>query len=182
MKLKKAGSASAGHPVHIPAVARSRGEFKLCVCGGGAVGKSALTIQFINGAFIKDYDPTIEDSYRKQHHVDGHPCLLDVLDTAGQEDYTSLRPQYMRRGDGFLLVFSLIDRLSFDEVTAFHQEICRAQDRDDPPCVLIGNKADLESMRQVATVEGRDLARTFGCPYIETSAKENMNVNNAFED
>ncbi|PVU87385.1 hypothetical protein BB560_006499, partial [Smittium megazygosporum] len=62
-------------------------EYKLVVVGGGGVGKSALTIQFIQSHFVDEYDPTIEDSYRKQCVIDGETALLDVLDTAGQEEY-----------------------------------------------------------------------------------------------
>ncbi|KAF9578745.1 Ras GTPase, partial [Lunasporangiospora selenospora] len=62
-------------------------EYKLVVVGGGGVGKSALTIQFIQSHFVDEYDPTIEDSYRKQCQIDDEICLLDVLDTAGQEEY-----------------------------------------------------------------------------------------------
>ncbi|KAJ2545791.1 RAS1 protein, partial [Coemansia sp. RSA 1933] len=62
-------------------------EYKLVVVGGGGVGKSALTIQFIQSHFVDEYDPTIEDSYRKQCAIDGETAMLDVLDTAGQEEY-----------------------------------------------------------------------------------------------
>lgn len=62
-------------------------EYKLVVVGGGGVGKSALTIQFIQSHFVDEYDPTIEDSYRKQCVIDEEVALLDVLDTAGQEEY-----------------------------------------------------------------------------------------------
>jgi small GTP-binding protein len=62
-------------------------EYKLVVVGTGGVGKSALTIQLINHMFMDDYDPTIEDSYRKQVEIDGTTCLLDILDTAGQEEF-----------------------------------------------------------------------------------------------
>ncbi|CAH8519635.1 unnamed protein product [Schistosoma mattheei] len=62
-------------------------EYKLVVVGAGGVGKSALTIQLIQNHFVEEYDPTIEDSYRKQMVIDGEICLLDILDTAGQEEY-----------------------------------------------------------------------------------------------
>lgn len=59
-------------------------EYKLVVVGAGGVGKSALTIQLIQNHFVDEYDPTIEDSYRKQVVIDGETCLLDILDTAGK--------------------------------------------------------------------------------------------------
>jgi GTPase KRas protein len=67
----------------------SQQEYKLVIVGGGGVGKSALTIQLIQGHFVDEYDPTIEDSYRKQVNIDNETCLLDILDTAGQEGMLS---------------------------------------------------------------------------------------------
>ncbi|KAI7105883.1 Ras-like [Hortaea werneckii] len=133
-------------------------EYKLVVVGGGGVGKSCLTIQLIQSHFVDEYDPTIEDSYRKQCVIDDEVALLDVLDTAGQEEYSAMREQYMRTGEGFLL------------------------DRDYFPIIVVGNKCDLESEREVSTEEGKELARSFGCKFIETSAKSRINVDNAFYD
>jgi GTPase KRas len=79
--------------------------------------------------------------------VDGETVLLDVLDTAGQEEYSAMREQYMRTGDGFLLVYSITSQASFDEIQVFHKLILRVKDKDVFPVVLVGNKADLESER-----------------------------------
>ncbi|KAI7853288.1 ras-like protein 1 [Circinella umbellata] len=155
-------------------------EYKLVMVGGGGVGKSALTIQFIQSQFVDEYDPTIEDSYRKQCVIDSETALLDVLDTAGQEEYSAMREQYMRNGEGFLLVYSITSRMSFEEIATFYQQICRVKDRDFFPMVLVGNKSDLEADRQVSSQEGRDLARQFGCQFLETSAKNRIHVDDAF--
>ncbi|KAI9261735.1 ras-like protein 1 [Sporodiniella umbellata] len=155
-------------------------EYKLVMVGGGGVGKSALTIQFIQSHFVDEYDPTIEDSYRKQCVIDSETALLDVLDTAGQEEYSAMREQYMRNGEGFLLVYSINSTMSFEEISTFHQQICRVKDRDYFPMVLVGNKCDLETERQVPSQAGKDLARKFGCQFIETSAKQRINVEEAF--
>ncbi|GAA6041088.1 hypothetical protein NBRC10512_005568 [Rhodotorula toruloides] len=172
-------------------------EYKLVVVGGGGVGKSALTIQFIQSHFVDEYDPTIVsrttlslalllgwagDSYRKQCMIDEEVALLDVLDTAGQEEYSAMREQYMRTGEGFLLVYSITSRNSFDEIGTFHQQILRVKDKDYFPCIVVANKADLEYERQVGTHEGRELAKHFGCRFIETSAKRRLNVDQAFFD
>ncbi|KAJ2726269.1 RAS1 protein [Coemansia sp. Benny D115] len=155
-------------------------EYKLVVVGGGGVGKSALTIQFIQAHFVDEYDPTIEDSYRKQCTIDDETAMLDVLDTAGQEEYSAMREQYMRTGEGFLLVYSITSRNSFEEVPTFQQQILRVKDRDYFPMVVCGNKADLEHERQVSFQEGNDVAQSFGCPFHETSAKTKTNVKEAF--
>lgn len=148
--------------------------------GGGGVGKSALTIQFINNHFIEEYDPTIEDSYRKQANVDGETCLLEILDTAGQEEYSAMRDQYMSTGDAFLVVYAITSRTSFDEVSLFREHILRVKDSDSAPIVLLGNKADLEENRAVTTQEGKDLASSFKIPFMETSAKTRLNVEESF--
>ncbi|KAF2771478.1 ras-like protein [Teratosphaeria nubilosa] len=157
-------------------------EYKLVVVGGGGVGKSCLTIQLIQSHFVDEYDPTIEDSYRKQCVIDEEVALLDVLDTAGQEEYSAMREQYMRTGEGFLLVYSITSRQSFEEIVTFQQQILRVKDKDYFPIIVVGNKCDLENEREVSTEEGKQLARSFGCKFIETSAKSRINVDNAFYD
>eukprot|EP01108_Squamamoeba_japonica_P003154 TRINITY_DN25_c0_g1_i1.p1 TRINITY_DN25_c0_g1~~TRINITY_DN25_c0_g1_i1.p1 ORF type:complete len:196 (-),score=104.45 TRINITY_DN25_c0_g1_i1:120-707(-) len=155
-------------------------EYKLAVVGGGGVGKSCLTIQLVQQLFVADYDPTIEDSYRKQCEIDGTVCILDILDTAGQEDYSSLRDRYMRNAEGFLLVFSIVNRPSFDELKTFFGQIQRAKDTDFMPLVLVGNKKDMEAQRSVSSDEGDAIAKSFQCHYIETSAKTRYNVEECF--
>ncbi|KAL8740931.1 MAG: hypothetical protein Q9190_006417 [Brigantiaea leucoxantha] len=132
--------------------------------------------------FVDEYDPTIEDSYRKQCVIDEEVALLDVLDTAGQEEYSAMREQYMRTGEGFLLVYSITSRQSFEEILTFQQQILRVKDKDYFPIIIVGNKCDLDAERQVSKQEGQDLARQFGCAFIETSAKSRINVDNAFYD
>jgi len=155
-------------------------EYKVVVVGSGGVGKSALTIIFVQNHFIEEYDPTIEDSYRKQIIVDGIPCFMNILDTAGQEEYSAMRDQYMKTGQGFLLVFSLTTRSTFEEVNDLHNKILQAKDSDKVPLVLVGNKADLESDRQVQAKEAEDLARNFGAKFFMTSAKTRLNVDETF--
>lgn len=91
-----------------------------------------------------------------------------------------MREQYMRNGEGFLLVYSITSRMSFEEIETFQQQICRVKDRDYFPMALIANKSDLEADRQVSTQEGKDLAKKYGCQFIETSAKHRINVDEAF--
>jgi GTPase KRas len=75
-------------------------EYKMVVLGSGAVGKSALTIRLVTQNFLKEYDPTIEDNYNKTITVDGSPAHLDILDTAGQDEYLQMQDQWMREGKG----------------------------------------------------------------------------------
>jgi GTPase KRas len=162
-------------------------EYKLVVVGGGGVGKvmavltkSALTIQFIQEQFVDEYDPTIEDSYRKQCIIDQEAALLDILDTAGQEEYAAMREQYMRSGEGFVLVYAINSRSSFEEMQTFVSQIKRVKDSDSVPMVLLGNKCDLEDERQVSITEGKETAKSIGCEFVETSARSGLNVESAY--
>ncbi|KAL0968399.1 hypothetical protein UPYG_G00266350 [Umbra pygmaea] len=131
-------------------------EYKLVVVGAGGVGKSALTIQLIQNHFVDEYDPTIEDSYRKQVVIDGETCLLDILDTA-----------------------AINNTKSFEDIHQYREQIKRVKDSDDVPMVLVGNKCDLPA-RTVDTRQAQELARSYGIPYIETSAKTRQGVEDAF--
>jgi len=92
---------------------RQMKEYKVVVLGSGGVGKSALTVQFVTGTFIEKYDPTIEDFYRKEIEVDSSPSVLEILDTAGTEQFASMRDLYIKNGQGFILVYSLVNQQSF---------------------------------------------------------------------
>lgn len=154
-------------------------EYKLVVVGAGGVGKSALTIQLIQNHFIDEYDPTIEDSYRKQVVVDGETCLLDILDTAGQEEYSAMRDQYMRTGEGFLCVFAVNNSKSFEDIKQYREQIKRVKDCENVPMVLIGNKIDLTS-RAVDLREAQKTADEYGIPFVQTSAKTRQGVEDGF--
>jgi len=156
-------------------------EVRIVVMGGGGVGKSALTIQLMSNHFIVEYDPTIEDSYRKQCAIDGETCILDILDTAGQEEYSAMRDQYMRTGQGYALVYAVSSMSSFKEMRVFREAILRAKDADYVPMVLFGNKCDVSpSQKQVTTADGQLAGKEFNCPFFETSAKMRINVEAAF--
>ncbi|KAJ8258044.1 hypothetical protein GJAV_G00192540 [Gymnothorax javanicus] len=138
-------------------------EYKLVVLGSGGVGKSALTVQFVQGIFVEKYDPTIEDSYRKQVEVDGQQCMLEILDTAGTEQFTAMRDLYMKNGP--------------------EGADPRVKDAEDVPMILVGNKCDLEDERVVGKEQGQNLARQWNsCAFLESSAKSKINVNEIFYD
>jgi len=152
-------------------------EYKIVVLGGGGVGKSALTIRLVTDNFLEEYDPTIEDSYRKQVNIDGIVALLDILDTAGQEEFASMQDQWIREGKGFLLVYTITSQQSFSEMQKFYQAILRTKDMDKVPLVIAGNKCDLRDSNdpnQVLTSQAEEQAKAWGCPFYETSAKEKI--------
>ncbi|KAL7718778.1 small monomeric GTPase [Entamoeba marina] len=158
--------------------------YRLVMLGGGAVGKSAITVQLVSGHFVQIYDPTIEDSYRTSISVDGEMVSLDILDTAGQEEYSALRDQYMRSGDGYVIVYSITSTTSFLEANSFREQLYRVLDKDVSEHVsisLCGNKCDLESERQVQTSEAQKLADEWGVLFFETSAKNKINITETFD-
>jgi Ras-related protein Rap-1A len=148
---------------------------------------------------VEKYDPTIEDSYRKQVEVDGQQCMLEILDTAGTEQFTAMRDLYMNNGQGFILVYSITAQSTFNDLQDLREQILRVkvswsmrfkvtktifnmcnfalQDTDDVPMVLVGNKCDLEDERVVGKELGKQLANQFNCSFMETSAKAKINVN-----
>merc|ERR1712065_105847 len=147
-------------------------EYRIVVVGAGGVGKSALTVRFIQGNFVEKYDPTIEDSYRKQVAVDGVACLLDIMDTAGQEEYSALRDQYMKTGQGFILAYSITSGISFETAHKLRMQILRIkEDAQDFPIMLVVTKE-----------EGEEMAKRCKAGFIEASAKNNINVNEAFHE
>eukprot|EP01128_Nolandella_sp_AFSM9_P010154 TRINITY_DN6977_c0_g1_i1.p1 TRINITY_DN6977_c0_g1~~TRINITY_DN6977_c0_g1_i1.p1 ORF type:complete len:188 (-),score=50.09 TRINITY_DN6977_c0_g1_i1:194-715(-) len=151
--------------------------------GSGGVGKSAITVQFIQGIFIKKYDPTIEESYRKPVEVDSKNYMLEILDTAGTEQFTAMRDLYMKNGQGFALVFSLVSDSTFHDLTAIRNQIIKVKDTEDVPMVLVGNKCDLVDKRTISAEEAQSLAdKSFGGKFFETSAKTTKNINEVFHD
>uniref|UniRef100_A0A6I8MZA0 small monomeric GTPase n=3 Tax=Mammalia TaxID=40674 RepID=A0A6I8MZA0_ORNAN len=153
-------------------------EYKLVVLGSGGVGKSALTVQFVQGIFVEKYDPTIEDSYRKQVEVDCQQCMLEILDTAGTEQFTAMRDLYMKNGQGFALVYSITAQSTFNDLQDLREQILRVKDTEDVPMILVGNKCDLEDERVVGKEQGQNLARQWcNCAFLESSAKSKINVN-----
>ncbi|PFH49232.1 hypothetical protein AMATHDRAFT_148105 [Amanita thiersii Skay4041] len=152
-------------------------NWRVAVLGDGGVGKTALAVQFTLNCFT--YDPTIEDAYRKQLVVDNRMCFVEVIDTAGQEEYATLRDQWVREGQGFILVYSIASRATFNRLEGFRQSMRRVK-RGDPIFMLVGNKSDKVQEREVSREEGAALARQFNCEFIETSAKTAQNVERVF--
>jgi len=158
--------------------------------GEGAVGKSTLTISFITGrtqstphhadlrlSNMFDYDPTIEESFTTSRNVDSQVAHMSILDTAGQEELAmSMRDQWIRASDGFILVFSLTSMESFKHLNSIFLHIQRTKEEEFVPMVLIGNKCDLQSSRQVAEEDAAKLAQLWRCKYFECSATKGMNI------
>jgi len=109
-------------------------------------------------------------------------CMLEILDTAGTEQFTAMRDLYMKNGDAFVVMFSLLSQSTFNDAASMREMIQRIRDEDQPSMVLVGNKTDVAEQRVISTERGQQLADSWGCPYYETSCKWNTNVAQVFHD
>ncbi|CAE7497492.1 H-RAS, partial [Symbiodinium pilosum] len=160
---------------------RVQERFALAILGCTGVGKSALTLKFVRDEVLLEHDPTIEDLHKKDIVVKGSQLCLEIVDTAGQETYTSLRRSWLQNGKGFLFVFSLADRQTLEGLLAFRDELRSVYGEEVPPSVIAANMADLRW-----DVSEEDLRRLqTGWPncvkVLETSAVTGQNVQEAFE-
>ena len=149
--------------------------------GAGGVGKSDLTLRFTQNRFVEDYDPTIEDQYTKTFELEGHAVKLEILDTAGQEEFWHLTDYYLQQREAFILVYSIADEGSYQTVREFVGKIKETLG-PDAPIVIVGNKVDLEDCRRV-TEKCQDILEEFRySSWFETSAKYNKSVVEAFHE
>ncbi|KAJ1659058.1 GTP-binding protein [Dispira simplex] len=149
---------------------------KVVVMGSRGVGKSSLIIQFVNEFYTESYYPTIENTYHKILKYKGQEYDCEVFDTAGQDEFTLLNARYAVGVQGYVLVYSVNERASFDMTKIVRDKILTFFGTDWVPMVLVGNKLDLHGQREVATEEGQELAKSWRCPAVETSAKNNENI------
>jgi GTPase KRas protein len=157
---------------------------RFTVLGTGGAGKSALVVQFVHSHYCEIYDPTIEDIYRRQWEVDGCIAVADILDTAGQDEYTALRSTWFIGSDGFLLVYNMCSRTSYLEAKSFLEQIKRHNDDAPTPFMVVATHADMAAERVVSTEEGQEFAKECGqySGYIEVSNKDRVNVDEAFSE
>ena len=145
------------------------------------MGKSSLTCRFINYNAPQEHDPTIEDRYKSKTNIEGVEYNIEILDTAGEEDYQNMMDSWINFGDGFLLIFAINDEESFKMLEKKRERILKNKLGAPCPILLVGNKQDLDNERQVEYAEAKALADKWKVEYIETSAKTNFNCKEAFE-
>lgn len=154
---------------------------KIAILGSRAVGKSSLTVQFVENHFAETYYPTIENSFSKTIRYKGSEYAAEILDTAGQDEFSILNSKHAIGIHGYVLVYSLASRQSFEMCKIVRDKILTFTGVDWVPIILVANKLDLLSQRQVPTQEAQMLASEWKCPFIETSAKHNQNIQKLFE-
>ncbi|EAL44906.2 Ras family GTPase [Entamoeba histolytica] len=162
----------------------SGNPYKLVALGKIDSGKTSILIRFFSGHFFKMYDPGIEDEYRTVMKVDDISIIIDVADPCSGDEFSILRDLYIKQSDGFILIYSITSKESFEEMKGIYEEIYRVKDKDENeviPIIIVGNKCDLENERQVTKEDGIEYADSVKCPFLECSAKTNENINQIFD-
>lgn len=146
------------------------------------MGKTNITTRFVKSEFSDTYDPTIEDFYQKQVEVNKHAAILEILDTAGNDQFKMMRDLYLSNSDAYVVVYSVAQRGTFIEMAPMLEDIKKMKpDRNVAPVILVGNKCDLPE-REVETEEGKNLALQYDCMFREVSAKLNQGITEVFMD
>jgi len=140
----------------------------------------------MNNKFVAEYDPTIEDAYKKEYTIDDHGTekniVVEIIDTAGQEDFSpGLHDKFIRQGEGFILVYSITAASSFEKVKEVREKILFSKNANHIPMIIVGNKKDLEKERKVDTTTAQALAEQWGCQFLEASAKTGENVQESID-
>ena len=152
-------------------------DFTIVVLGKGTVGKTSLIFQYMKKSCPSEHDPTVEDSYTTQIRTfTGEERQFKILDTAGEDDYQTMIDEWIKAANGFLLLFAINDKESFEALKAKVVRI-KKNNKGDLPIILVGNKCDLESSREVEKQSAMDYAKTIGAKYYETSALNDRNCN-----
>nr|CAG8642378.1 1851_t:CDS:2 [Entrophospora candida] len=148
----------------------------IAVLGDTAVGKSSLTIQFVENHFVDSYYPTIENTFNKVIRYHGQEIAAEIIDTAGQEEHSLFNPTYGVGTDGYILVYSITSKKSFELVRTIRDKILNHTGKESVPIVLVGNKTDLHMQRKLTPEEGKELSIQWNCAWTEASAKHNENI------
>uniref|UniRef100_F1L4K2 Ras-related protein Rab-21 n=1 Tax=Ascaris suum TaxID=6253 RepID=F1L4K2_ASCSU len=155
--------------------------FKVVLLGEGAVGKSSLMLRYVENKFNPRHISTIQASFLcKKIVVDGNAVILNIWDTAGQEKFHALGPIYYRDSHGALLIYDITDLHSFEKVKSWVKELRRILG-ESVVLLIVGNKTDLERNRNVERQTALEYAKSVGADHCETSAKNNVGINEAFE-
>ncbi|KAI9797539.1 MAG: GTP-binding protein [Piccolia ochrophora] len=155
---------------------------KIAIVGSRSVGKSSLTVQFVDGHFVESYYPTIENTFSRVIKYKGQDFATEIIDTAGQDEYSILNSKHFIGIHGYMLVYSVASKQSFEMVRIIREKILNHLGAEWVPLVVVGNKSDLRpEQRQVSAEDGKQISTEFKCAWTEGSARYNENVAKAFE-
>jgi len=154
--------------------------FKLVLIGDSGVGKSCLLLRFADDTYTESHISTIGVDFKiRTIQLDGKTIKLQIWDTAGQERFRTITSSYYRGAHGIIVVYDTTDSETFEHVKTWLHEIDRYAS-ENVNKLLVGNKSDLTSKRQVETEAAKEFADSVNIPFLETSAKNATNVEDAF--
>ena len=154
--------------------------FKLLLIGDSGVGKSCLLLRFADDTYTESYISTIGVDFKiRTIQLEGKTIKLQIWDTAGQERFRTITSSYYRGAHGIIVVYDTTDSETFEHVKTWLHEIDRYAS-ENVNKLLVGNKSDLTSKRQVETESAKEFAESVNIPFLETSAKNATNVEDAF--
>jgi len=154
---------------------------KIAVLGFRAVGKTTLATHFVEGRFVERYDPTIENTFQKTIRFKKVQFFTEIVDSAGMDEYSRLSRNASVGVHGYLLLYSTGNRNSFDQIQAIDDLLLDMHGGSHGVArVLVATMIDQDDQRQVTYEEGQALADSRHIPYLECSAKENLNVTEVF--
>lgn len=153
---------------------------KITVLGKGIVGKSSLIFRFLNYKIPTQHDATIEDRYKGTVKINDKIYNLEILDTAGEEDFQNMIENWISFGDCFMIVFALNDLESLETAKTYYERIIKSK-KNTKNIILVGNKQDLENERKIHYLDIKTLADKLKVHYIETSVVKGSNCKEAFE-
>ena len=158
----------------------SESLFKILLLGDSGVGKSSIIIRYIENNFSNNLMNSIGVDFKlKNIEVDSKKIKLQIWDTAGQERFKTITTSYYKGAHAILVVFDITDRDSFDHIRNWMADIDKFA-KEGVLRILVGNKCDLTNNRQVSTEEAKEIANKYGIKYIETSAKDTINIDDLF--
>ena len=154
---------------------------KLGIIGPPSVGKSAISVRYIQKVFIDEYLPSFENLFKKDIILKGKHVEVDILDSSGMDELVVMRPTWFKEREGFVMVYAINDRPSFEALDVFHDQLLSFRQGSSAPIIVVGNKSDLNDSRKVKKEEAIKKAKEWGADYIEASAKKDENVTQIFE-
>jgi len=158
---------------------------RICVVGSGGVGKSCVTIRYLKNEFTEFYDPTMEETYETEISYNGKHHHVEIVDTAGQEEFTSFLDSSLSTGDAFMILYAINSLSSWNDLKSLRSKIFQETEGKNSghriPIIIVGNKKDLEGERDTTEESAEEYAASIRVPYVETSAKTGYNVHEAFQ-
>jgi len=157
-------------------------KIRIMLIGDSNVGKTSIIKRYCKNQFSPSYISTVGIDFETKYlKINGKMVNLQIWDTAGQERYKVLAKNYFKNSDGFIIVYDITDKKTFNNVANWITQI-KESASENVKSVLLGNKSDLDQLRQVETIDGKNLADNYNFKFYETSAQKGDNINKAFID